>query len=93
MKELKTHANPDIKLFLIGNKVDLEAKYIYVLIYYNNRRKVPYEIAEKFKENYKLDLLLEASAKTGFNAKNILIEAARILYQDYAKYKNNIDLV
>lgn len=24
LKELKTHANPDIKIFLIGNKIDLE---------------------------------------------------------------------
>ena len=24
LKELKTHANPDIKVFLIGNKADLE---------------------------------------------------------------------
>ena len=23
LKELKTHANPDIKIFLIGNKIDL----------------------------------------------------------------------
>ena len=23
LKELKTHANPDIKVFLIGNKIDL----------------------------------------------------------------------
>ena len=37
LKELKTHANPDIKIFLIGNKIDLE-----------DQRKVTTEEAKKF---------------------------------------------
>jgi GTPase SAR1 family protein len=60
LKELKTHSNPDAKVFLIGNKVDLE-----------NKRKLNKEIAMQFKEDYNLDLFMEASAKTGFNAKNV----------------------
>ncbi len=60
LKELKTHSNPDAKVFLIGNKVDLEDK-----------RKLNKEVAIKFKEDYNLDLIMEASAKTGFNAKNV----------------------
>jgi Ras-related protein Rab-5C len=60
LKELKTHSNPDAKVFLIGNKVDLEDK-----------RKINKEVANKFKEDYNLDLFMEASAKTGFNAKNV----------------------
>lgn len=32
LKELKTHSNPDAKVFLIGNKSDLEDKYTYQLI-------------------------------------------------------------
>ncbi len=62
LKELKTHSNPDAKVFLIGNKVDLEEK-----------RKVDKEIAFKFKNDYSLDLFMEASAKTGFNAKSVRI--------------------
>lgn len=27
LKELKTNSNPDIKVFVIGNKSDLEEKY------------------------------------------------------------------
>jgi GTPase SAR1 family protein len=61
LKELKTHSNPDAKVFLIGNKVDLEEK-----------RKLNKEVAMKFKKDYNLDLFMEASAKTGFNAKNVL---------------------
>jgi hypothetical protein len=36
---------------------------------------------------------MESSAKTGFNAKNIFIEAAKTLYTDYLKYKDKVDFV
>ncbi len=29
---------------------------------------------------------METSAKTGYNARNVLIEAAKLLYSDYLKY-------
>ena len=77
IKELKTYANPDIKIFLIGNKLDLE-----------NNREVSTEEAQKLKEEYELNLYLETSAKSGFNAQKIFIEAAEILYQEYKDYKN-----
>ena len=35
-----------------------------------------------------LDLFIETSAKNGYNAKNVFIEAAKILYRDYLKYKD-----
>ena len=76
LKELKTHANPDIKIFLIGNKIDLI-----------DNRKVSAEEAKKFKEDYMLNLYMETSAKTGFNAKEIFIEAAKVLYKEYNQYK------
>ena len=38
------------------------------------------------KEEYEFDLFMESSAKTGFNAKEIFIEAAKLLYKDYLKY-------
>jgi GTPase SAR1 family protein len=76
LKELKTHANPDIKVFLIGNKIDLVES-----------RKVSSEEAKKFKDDYMLNLYMETSAKTGLNAKEIFIEAARVLYKEYNQYK------
>ena len=76
LKELKTHANPDIKIFLIGNKIDLA-----------DNRKVTQEEARKFKDDYMLNLYMETSAKTGFNAKEIFIEAAKTLCKEYNKYK------
>ena len=76
LKELKTHSNPDIKVFLIGNKIDLV-----------DARKVTEEEARKFKDDYMLNLYMETSAKTGFNAREIFIEAARVLYKEYNQYK------
>ncbi len=50
------------------------------------RRKVPKEEAEIFKSNYNLEFFQETSAKTGLNAKNMLIEATKVLYRDYERY-------
>ena len=73
---MKSNASPDIKIFLIGNKSDLE-----------DQRKVPTEKAESFKNDYELDLFMETSAKTGMNAQELFAEAAKLLFEDYCKYK------
>lgn len=79
LKELRTHSNPDAKVFLIGNKIDLE-----------NERKISKEEGQKLKDVNKLDLFMESSAKSGINAQNIFIQAAKMLYQDYLKYKGDM---
>ena len=76
LKELKTHANPDIKIFLIGNKIDLA-----------DTRKITSEEAKKLKDEFMMNLYMETSAKTGFNAKEIFIESAKVLYKEHNKYK------
>ena len=76
LKELKTHANPDIKIFLIGNKIDLA-----------DTRKVTSEEAKKLKDEFMMNLYMETSAKTGFNAKEIFIQAAKVLYKEHNKNK------
>lgn len=76
MKDLKANSNPDIKVFLIGNKIDLEES-----------RLVTKEQAMKFKEDFELDLFMETSAKTGFNTQELFVQAAKVLYNDYMKYK------
>ena len=78
LSDLKSQANPDVRIFLVGNKADLEED-----------RKIKTEEGEKFKEDQHLDLFLETSAKTGLNARNVLVEAAKILYQDYLKFDEN----
>ena len=78
LNELKSQANPDIRIFLVGNKADLEEE-----------RKVTTEEAANYKEKQHLDLFMEASAKTGHNAKDVLVEAAKILYTDYLNFDEN----
>ena len=84
LNDLRSQANPDVRIFLVGNKADLEEE-----------RKVSKEEGEKYKEDQNLDLFMETSAKTGYNAKNVLIEAAKILYKDYLNFAqkggNNTD--
>ena len=72
MNELKKYSNPDVKIFLIGNKSDLV-----------DERKVSYEEAKKFKEENQIVYFEETSAKTGLNAKEVFTEAARILFNEY----------
>ena len=79
LNDLKNQANPNVKVFLVGNKSDLE-----------NERVVSKEEGEKFKEEKKLDRFFETSAKTGENARSALLEAAKLLYKEYLKAKQNL---
>ena len=82
LNEIKAQSNPDIKIFLIGNKADLEDK-----------REVTKEMGENFANTHKLTLFMETSAKTGFNAQNLFTKAATILYTDHLKNKDNLTRV
>lgn len=75
IKELKNESNPDTKILLIGNKSDLEDK-----------RCVNEEDAQKFAKDNEISEVFEASAKTGFNAKNVFVRAAKILYKEHMNY-------
>ena len=69
VKQLKTYSNPDIKMILVGNKNDLV-----------NERKITEE--EGIKTSKELDFFsfYETSAKTGFNSKELFIQAVKLLY-------------
>ena len=77
LRDLRTHSNPDVKVFLIGNKIDLEKE-----------REVSKEEGENFCKDNNLNLFMEASAKTGINTQSIFLKAAEILLDDYIKYEN-----
>ena len=77
LKEAKEKSNFDIKIILVGNKCDLK-----------NERKVSKDEGEKFKEDNNLNMFFEASAKTGLNAKEIFVEAAKLLYKENLNSKN-----
>ena len=76
LKDIKNQSSPDVKIFLIGNKADLEVS-----------REVTEQMGEQMKTEQNFDLFMETSAKTGFNAEKVFIEAAKVLYQDYLSYK------
>ena len=80
LRELRTHSNPDAKVFLIGNKIDLEKE-----------RQVAKEQGEQFCKENKINGFMEASAKTGVNAQNIFIKAAETLYLDYLRYQKKFE--
>ena len=79
LNEIKTKGNPDVKIFLIGNKVDLEDK-----------RLVTKEMVNDLCDTHDIKHFMETSAKTGFNAKNIFIEAAKALYEQHLKLKDRL---
>ena len=75
IKELKTNSRPDAKMFLIGNKNDLE-----------ENRKVEFNEGEEIKKNYNFEYFNETSAKSGINTKELFIKAALLLCEDYKEY-------
>ena len=79
LNDIKTQSNPDVKIFLIANKSDLEDK-----------RKVTRAAGEKFSNENNISFFTEASAKTGFNVQNIFIQAAKELYKQHEEIKNRV---
>ena len=79
LNDIKTQSNPDVKVFLIGNKADLEDK-----------REVTKEAGESFAKEHKLAFFSETSAKTGFNVQNVFIEVAKELYRQHEEIKNRV---
>ena len=76
LKEIKLQSNPDIKIFLIGNKADLE-----------DDRKIKTDEARQLKSENGFNYFSEASAKSGLNTQTVFIEAAKLLYKEHLKYK------
>ena len=79
LNDLKNQSNPNVRVFLVGNKSDLE-----------DQRVISKEDGENFKKEKNLDKFIETSAKTGENARCVLLEAAKVLYKDYLKAKENL---
>lgn len=75
LEELKTNSNPKMKMFLVGNKSDLDM-----------RREVLKEEAERYKTQHNFDLFMETSAKVGNSSQDIFLEAAKLLLKDYELY-------
>ena len=79
LSDLKSNAEEKLSIILIGNKSDLESE-----------RKVQTSEAKTFKEENDIHYFSETSAKEGINAKEVFIEAAKLLYNEHLKYKSSI---
>ena len=79
LNDIKTQSNPDVKIFLIGNKADLEDK-----------RKITKTTGEKFCQEHQISFFAETSAKTGFNVENVFVEVAKELYIQHEDIKNRL---
>ena len=79
LNDIKTQSNPDVKIFLIGNKADLEDK-----------RKITKATGEKFCQDHQISFFAETSAKTGFNVENVFVEVAKELYIQHEDIKNRL---
>lgn len=76
LDEIKSQTHPDLKIFLIGNKADLEDK-----------RVIQQSTAEELAKEHNLHLFMETSAKSGQNCHELFIKAAQMLVEEYKKYK------
>ena len=74
ISEIREHSHPEIKIFLIGNKIDL-----------NSERQVTYEEAINFMNKNKLDFFEETSAKEGMNIEEIFKKGIILLFSGYCK--------
>lgn len=68
LKDLRNNIGEDIKLFFVGNKVDLE-----------DSRVVSIDMGEKLREKLNFDKFMETSAKTKYKIKNLFVEDTKLL--------------
>ena len=69
LKEIKQHASEDVRVYLIGNKSEME-----------EQREVTMQRALEFAREYKLHKVFETSAKTGYNVEEVFALVAKELY-------------
>ena len=74
MSDIKNNANPELKIFLLGNKNDLIEERI-----------VNTEEGNDIKKEFNLNLFKETSVKDEKKAENVFLEATNLLYNDNNK--------
>ena len=66
LNEIKSQSNPEAKIFLIGNKADLE-----------DRRNISFKTGQQFSKAHSINYFIETSAKTGFNSQDVFIQVEK----------------
>ena len=74
LKQVKMNSDPDCKVFLIANKIDVPD------------RVVTSEQGIECKKDHNFECYMETSAKTGVNVKELFVNCALALYKELPKY-------
>lgn len=69
LKEIKTYAAEDVRIYLIGNKSEKE-----------DQREITFDRAVEFGKSHGIHKCFETSAKTGMNVEEVFSNAAKDLY-------------
>ncbi len=78
LNDIKNNANPDLKIFLLGNKSDKVEERI-----------INSEEGNNINNEYNINLFRETSIEEEKNAQNVFIEATNLLYNDHDKKSND----
>ena len=81
LKQVKMNADPNCKIFLIANKVDLPDK------------EVTTEDGLNLKKEHGFECYMETSAKTGVNVKELFVNCALSLYKELPKYMKEKEIL
>ena len=81
LNEIKSQSNPETKIFLIGNKADLE-----------DRRNISFKTGQQFSKAHSINYFIETSAKTGFNSQDVFIQVAKELYLLNLEYNHSFEI-
>jgi GTPase SAR1 family protein len=77
LKEIKNSCSPDVQIFLIGNKSDLNPM----------QREVSTEEALEFQKKHNILYFTETSAKSGDNINQLFLDCSKFIY---LKYKDQL---
>ena len=69
LKEIKSHAAEDVRIYLIGNKSELE-----------EQREITFDRAVEFAKSHGIHKCFETSAKTGMNVEEVFSCAGKELF-------------
>ena len=69
LKEIQQHASEDVKIYLIGNKSEME-----------EQREVQFDRAIEFAKTHNIHKVFETSAKTGNNVEDVFSCAGKELF-------------
>ena len=81
LKQVKLNADPNCKIFLIANKVDLPEK------------QVTSEEGMNLKKEHGFECYMETSAKTGVNVRELFVNCALSLYKELPKYMREKEIL